>query len=87
MTPMFEDPGLDGRAAGHHRVAGTAVEAVVGEVLRQSRLLCNMPFSVLVDADTDPLTNGQVPGGMLTLPYSGASVFIAPRLAFYRASR
>jgi len=53
MTPMFEDPGLDGRAAGHDRVAGTTVEAVVGEVLHQSRLLCNMPFSVLVDADTD----------------------------------
>jgi len=35
VPPRAADPGLDGRAAGLHKVAGTMVEAVVGGVLHQ----------------------------------------------------
>jgi len=35
VPPRAGDPGLDGRAAGLHKVAGTTVEAVVGGVLHQ----------------------------------------------------
>ena len=35
VPPRAGDSGLDGRAAGVHKVAGTTVEAVVGGVLHQ----------------------------------------------------
>ncbi len=42
VPPRAGDSGLDGRAAGLHKVAGTTVEAVVGGVLHQfvSRIDC-----------------------------------------------
>jgi hypothetical protein len=42
--PRAGDPGLDGKAAGLHKVAGTMVEAVVGGVLHQfvSRIYCSL---------------------------------------------
>ena len=42
VPPRAGDPGLDGRAAGLHKVAGTTVEAIVGGVLHQfvSRIYC-----------------------------------------------
>jgi hypothetical protein len=35
VPPRAGEPGLDGRSAGMHKVAGTMVEAVVGGVLHQ----------------------------------------------------
>jgi hypothetical protein len=42
VPPRAGEPGLDGRASGLHKVAGTMVEAVVGGVLHQfvSRISC-----------------------------------------------
>jgi hypothetical protein len=55
VPPRAGEAGLDGRAAGLHKVAGTMVEAVVGGALHQfvSRISC-FPTPLILD-----LTNSQ----------------------------
>lgn len=54
VPPRAGDPGLDGRAAGMHKIAGTTVEAVVGGVLHQFVSREHFaPHAPLADAGVD----------------------------------
>jgi hypothetical protein len=54
VPPRAGDSGLDGRAAGVHKVAGTMVEAVVGGVLHQFVSWGHFsPHVSIADAGTD----------------------------------
>jgi hypothetical protein len=81
VPPRAGEAGIDGRAAGLHKVAGTMVEAVVGGVLHQfvSCILC----SPAVDAGPDHLTGRE--RRSQTFPYPRASAFITPRLTIRAA--
>jgi hypothetical protein len=57
VPPRAGEPGLDGRAAGLHKVAGTTVEAVVGGILHQFVSRCFLRCIPLpVDARADRWT-------------------------------
>jgi hypothetical protein len=86
VPPRAGDLGLDGRAAGMHKVAGTTVEAVVGGVLHQFvRWAFSLSLSLLPnDAGANQWLGGEYRSQ--AFPYACASAPVAPRLTI-RATR
>jgi hypothetical protein len=79
VPPRAHEAGIDGRAAGLHKVAGTMVEAVVGGVLHQfvSRISC-YPAA---DGGADHLPGRE--HRSQAFPYPRASAFVTPRLTIW----
>jgi hypothetical protein len=79
VPPRAGNPGLDGRAAGLYKVAGTTVEATVGGILHQfvsQDFLHRIPLPN--DAEADQWTGRK--SCSQVVPYSCASAFIAQGL-------
>jgi hypothetical protein len=51
VPPRAGQPGIDGRAAGQYKVAGTTVEAIVGGILHQFVRLFSLFCNDVVGAD------------------------------------